>query len=179
MIQENVNQILSFLVLFLHICLVLFIFFYFIFKKQSKWFFQWIGKWGVLFAFLLALISMIGSLYYSEIVLLEPCVLCWYQRIFMYPLVFILGMFLLKKKKDKEIISYNLMLSYIGLFFAAYQIFLQKFSTVDVFVCSPFTKRVSCIESYFVEYGYINLPVISLTVFILIIIFLSFAKKHG
>ena len=49
---------------------------------------------GILFAFLIALVSMLGSLYFSEIARLEPCELCWFQRIFMYPQVIITCMYI-------------------------------------------------------------------------------------
>ncbi|WP_082321816.1 disulfide bond formation protein B [Variovorax paradoxus] len=37
-------------------------------------------------AFLVAFASTLGSLFFSEVMKLEPCVLCWYQRIAMFPL---------------------------------------------------------------------------------------------
>lgn len=51
-------------------------------------------------AFAVSLIAMFGSLYYSEVLHLPPCVLCWYQRICMYPLVLILGYAIYKKNRD-------------------------------------------------------------------------------
>ncbi len=51
-------------------------------------------------AFAIALLATLGSLYYSEILHLPPCVLCWYQRIAMYPLVLILGYAIYKRNRD-------------------------------------------------------------------------------
>lgn len=45
----------------------------------------------LLLAWLVALASTLGALFFSEVMQFEPCVLCWYQRIAMFPLVFVLG----------------------------------------------------------------------------------------
>ena len=42
-------------------------------------------------AWVIALLSTLGSLFFGEIMKLPPCTLCWYQRICMYPLVVILA----------------------------------------------------------------------------------------
>src|SRR5690625_1829649 len=54
----------------------------------------------LLFIWTVALISLLGSLFYSEVMGYEPCKLCWIQRIFMYPLVVIYGYALMKKNVD-------------------------------------------------------------------------------
>ena len=40
---------------------------------------------------IIAAVATVGSLYFSEVMGLIPCELCWYQRILMYPLVVMLG----------------------------------------------------------------------------------------
>ena len=54
----------------------------------------------IFIAWLLATIATLGSLFFSEVMEIQPCVLCWYQRIFMYPLVviFLVGLFPLDRK---------------------------------------------------------------------------------
>ena len=48
--------------------------------------------WFPLFtAWAIAAISTLGALFLGEVMGLAPCVLCWYQRIFMFPLVLVLG----------------------------------------------------------------------------------------
>ena len=49
-----------------------------------------IGPYAIWMAAVVALTAMAGSLYFSEVAHLEPCVLCWYQRIAMYALAVIL-----------------------------------------------------------------------------------------
>jgi len=75
--------------------------------------------WNLIFAcWILAAGATLGSLFFSEVMGLKPCVLCWYQRIFMYPLVVILlvGMFPL----DNRVVRYALPLAVIGWLFAIY-----------------------------------------------------------
>jgi disulfide bond formation protein DsbB len=72
------------------------------------------------FAWLVALVATLGSLYYSEVRNFIPCTLCWYQRIAMYPLVLILG--LATWRNDVHIRPYALTLSLVGLFWSSYHL---------------------------------------------------------
>jgi disulfide bond formation protein DsbB len=72
------------------------------------------------FAWLVALVATLGSLYYSEVRNFIPCTLCWYQRIAMYPLVFILG--IATWRNDAQIRPYALTLSLLGLFWSSYHL---------------------------------------------------------
>ena len=60
-------------------------------RKQFPKIGAFLGRYGLLFAFLTALGATAGSLFYSNVAGFAPCELCWFQRIFMYPLVIILG----------------------------------------------------------------------------------------
>lgn len=71
-------------------------------------------------AWLVALVATLGSLYYSEVRNFIPCTLCWYQRIAMYPLVFLLGM--ATWRNDAGIRPYALTLSLLGLFWSSYHL---------------------------------------------------------
>ncbi len=72
------------------------------------------------FAWLVALVATLGSLYYSEVRNFIPCTLCWYQRIAMYPLVFLLG--IATWRNDAGIRPYALTLSLLGLFWSSYHL---------------------------------------------------------
>ena len=71
-----------------------------------------------------AVIATLGSLYYSEIRHFTPCILCWYQRILMYPLVILIAVGILRK--DKNLPYYVLPLSFGGMIIALYHVLLQK-----------------------------------------------------
>ncbi|WP_251025129.1 MULTISPECIES: disulfide oxidoreductase [unclassified Bacillus (in: firmicutes)] len=71
-----------------------------------------------------SIIAMFGSLYFSEIKQYEPCALCWYQRIIMYPFTIISGIAIIRK--DYWISSYTMILSAIGAFISTYHYLIQK-----------------------------------------------------
>lgn len=129
------------------------------------------------FAWLQALAATFGSLYASEILGWAPCVLCWYQRILMYPLVFILPVGILKK--DKNLPFYVLPLSILGGLIALYQYLLQ----VGIIPKSttPCTFGISCTVKYVDLFGFITLPLLSFLGFAFItasvLIFQKFSKK--
>lgn len=131
-----------------------------------------VAKKGILIGFVVALGAMLTSLYYSEIVGYEPCVLCWYQRIFLYPEALILGVALYKR--EASIRLYSLVLSALGGLIALYHVFLEQGITAGI-PC-PATGP-SCLTRYVFEYGFVTIPVMSLTAFILIFLAVYFSAK--
>jgi disulfide bond formation protein DsbB len=118
-------------------------------------------------SFIVALTATLGSLYYSEIVGYEPCKLCWFQRILMYPQVVIFGMAIWKK--DKHISSYALALSGIGALIAGYHYLLQR-GIAPATSCSAVGASVDCSQTFVMEFGYITIPVMAFTGFVLLVL---------
>jgi disulfide bond formation protein DsbB len=117
-------------------------------------------------AFAAALIAMFGSLYFSEIRQYEPCELCWYQRILMYPFVVLLG--IATVKKDYGIAFYTMILSAIGGCISLYHFGIQKLSFLaDV---APACGRVPCTSDYINWLGFITIPFLALIAFIIVFI---------
>ena len=118
-------------------------------------------------------IATIGSLSLSEVLGFVPCKLCWYQRIFMYPISII--SFIGVIKNDDSIKKYILPISIIGFVIALYHVLLQMFPTI--LECSDEVAKCSAVE--FAQYGYITIPVMSLTAFALVIVIsiFGFLKK--
>ncbi len=118
--------------------------------------------------FLIALLSTAISLYFSEILKLAPCVLCWYQRIFMYPIVLISAVNIIRKHQD--IYYYILPFSILGFFIALYQnLLVWKILPETV---APCTTGVSCIDQQFVLFGFFTIPLGSLIAFAGITLFM-------
>ena len=91
MLLEYVNKISAILTLLSQVFLagaVILLFF----PKTRNYILIFFGRHGMLLAFLVAVASLVLSLFYSDYIGYEPCKLCWYQRIFIYPQVIILGM---------------------------------------------------------------------------------------
>ncbi len=126
-------------------------------------------------AFLTALASMLGSLFFSEIAKLQPCVLCWYQRIFMYPLPLLLYISLIRR--ETSIKPHVIALSAVGALIASYHYFLQLFPNAHIVPCEAFSP-VSCTEGYTFYYGYISIPMMSLSAFLMIIVLLLSSSKN-
>jgi disulfide bond formation protein DsbB len=118
----------------------------------------------VYIAWIQAFVATAGSLFFSEVLHFPPCVLCWYQRIFMYPLVFLLGVGIVRK--DKKIYSYVLPLSIIGSLIALYHSLL--YWKIIPENAAPCTAGVSCTTKFIEWFGFITIPFLSLLAFLLI-----------
>lgn len=126
-------------------------------------------KWGLLFSsWLVALVSTLGSLFFSEVMKYPPCVLCWYQRICMYPLVLLLliGMFPL----NRNVIKFSLPLAAIGFAIGLYHNLLYYKILPES--AAPCREGVSCTTAHIEWLGFITIPFLSLLGFSIIIILL-------
>lgn len=118
-------------------------------------------------AFAVALLSTLGSLFFSEILGWTPCKLCWLQRIFMYSSVFVLGWSLWRSDQPTGL-EYAAMLSVPGALIAAYHVGLHQFERfMPATACGA--GEVSCAASYTFWYGYITIPTMALTGFLAIL----------
>jgi disulfide bond formation protein DsbB len=126
------------------------------------------GRYGLYFAWVVSLIATGGSLYFSEVLGFIPCTLCWVQRIFMYPLAIMLGM--ASYRGDRRIIPYVLPLTVIGGCVSLFHYLLQKVPGLAlVFPCKV---GVPCAQDYIDWFGFITIPFLALTAFILITVLL-------
>lgn len=116
-------------------------------------------------AWVTALLGMVGSLYFQYVLHFQPCVLCWYQRIAMYPLVIILGVGIMGK--DKNFLWSALPLSIVGLLISIYQNLLYYGILPEA--AAPCTLGVSCTTRYINLFGFLDVPQLSLLSFIAII----------
>lgn len=118
----------------------------------------------LLLSWITAIIATLGSLYFSEVQHFIPCTLCWYQRIFMYPLVIILGTAVYRN--DKEIYKYVLPLSIVGMLISGYHTLLQKVPYIQQFeMC---TTGVPCSKDYINWLGFITIPLLAFIAFTMI-----------
>ena len=113
-----------------------------------------------------SLIATLGSLYFSEIMKYEPCELCWYQRILMYPMVILLGAAYVRK--DFHAALYSTILSGIGLLVSLYHYSIQKVSILTE--SAPTCGRVPCTGEYINLFGFVTIPFLALSGFTIIFI---------
>jgi disulfide bond formation protein DsbB len=126
-------------------------------------------------AWLQALVAMLGSLFFSEVMKLPPCVLCWYQRILMYPLVFIIAVGILLE--DKRLNFYALPLSITGLVIAVYHNLL--YYNIIPEAITPCSAGISCTTRQIEWFGFITIPLLSLIAFTLITLAMFLYKKES
>lgn len=141
-------------------------------KKQSK-FFKKIVSFADIYTFVIALVSTLGSLYYSEIAGFNPCKYCWFQRILMYPLVII--MFVALRNKDKNVSRYVLPLSGIGTLLAGYHYLTQLGWLPSTCIATGYS--VGCAKVFVMTFGYITIPMMSFTAFLFIYILQRLPRK--
>ncbi len=112
-------------------------------------------------AWIQSLVATLGSLAFSEIMRFPPCVLCWYQRICMYPLVAIFAVGILRK--DKNVIYYAWPLVIAGWLIAFYHNLLYYHVLPESMV--PCVAGISCTIKFFAWFGFITIPLMSFTAF--------------
>jgi disulfide bond formation protein DsbB len=132
--------------------------------------------WSIIFVcWLWVTGATLGSLFFSEIMELPPCSLCWVQRIFMFPLAIILlvGLF----PPDGSVVRYARPLALCGAATAAFHVLLQ----LDVIPesAAPCEQGVSCAEVSLVLFGFVSIPVLSLVVFSAVAGLLYHLKRSG
>jgi len=133
------------------------------------------SSWNILFlCWLVVSVSALGSLFFSYVMEFAPCVLCWYQRIFLFPLMLILavGLFPL----DKKVVKYALPLAIAGWLTAAYHNLL--YSGIIPESIQPCSQGVSCTEEYIDLFGFLSIPLLSLLSFTTIIILLTILYRR-
>lgn len=116
-------------------------------------------------AWVVSIVATCASLYLSEVLLFEPCRLCWFQRIFMYPQVILLG--IASYKDDRKIISYVLPMSIIG---GSISILHYLEQMVPSFAkVAPCSVGISCSSDPLNWFGFITVPLLALIAFVMII----------
>jgi disulfide bond formation protein DsbB len=121
------------------------------------------GVW-IYLAWLVSIAATVGSLYFSEIRMFVPCTLCWWQRIFMYPLVIVLG--IATFRQDGQVWRTALPLSVIGLATATYHYLLQKVPAIAP--PASCALGVPCNVQYINWFGFVTIPFLALVAFALI-----------
>jgi disulfide bond formation protein DsbB len=123
-------------------------------------------------AALVALVTMAGSLYYSEVAHFVPCKLCWYQRIAAYPLTILLLVAAIRG--DRRVWHYVVPLAVVGAGFSVYHAQLQAFPGQGSSFC---TVTEPCTARYVWEWKFISLPLMALSAFVIIITLVLVARS--
>ena len=113
---------------------------------------------------MVSLVATAGSLFFSEVMELPPCVLCWYQRIAMYPLVLLVGAGIIMRDERWRI--YALPLSLSGLVVSVYHNLLY-YGVIPENI-APCKQGISCTTVQIEWLGFITIPLMALTAFVIV-----------
>lgn len=113
-----------------------------------------LGSGAVWLAWLVALVATVGSLIYSEVIGFQPCRLCWFQRIAMYPMAVILLVGAIRR--DVTVKFYALPLALVGLGISIWHYLIQTFPSLsESAACDP---SVPCSAKYVDIFGFVSIP---------------------
>ena len=143
-----------------------------------EWLHERLGRHGALIGLSLVGASVLGSLFFSEVARLPACFLCLVERALMYPQMILFGWYLYKPQR---VLLYGALgFSISGLLVSAYQVALANGAVRDILSCETLGSIVSCSFKYFELFGYLTIPVMSLSVFaaLLTILIVVLHRKH-
>jgi disulfide bond formation protein DsbB len=144
-------------------------------EKRKNFYLDFIDKHFLVLVFLISLFASIFPLVYSEIIHFVPCYLCWWQRVFMFPLVLMFGVALWDK--DRKVIRYALPLLCVGFLISVYQNFFYYFGENSNLPCDA--SGVSCYQHLVSVFGgYISIPMLALTAFFGLLTLLAVAHFY-
>ena len=125
-------------------------------------------------AWVVALVATSGSLYFSEVADFQPCRLCWFQRIAMYPLaVLLLGMAV--RRDIRNGFWYAIPFPVIGVGISLYHVYIERNPEAESQACRA---GVPCSTKWIEELGYVTIPVLAGTAFLTIIVLLLSARSR-
>ncbi len=123
---------------------------------------------------LAGLLALGGSLFYSDVLGYEPCKFCWWQRIFIYPQVILLGLALIRK--DYKVWKYSIYLAGISTFISINHYILQTTGS-SLLPCSAVGYSSACSKVFVMTFGYMTIPLMAATTGGLIIVSMLYARR--
>jgi disulfide bond formation protein DsbB len=174
---ESANFLVGIGTLLLQIATIGLFVVYFLSKKNHSLrnFVHYVAANSLWLAFMVNLAALVGSLYYSEILGLAPCSLCWIQRIFQYPQVVLFA--IASWKKDTNITIYSIWLSILGAIVSLYQHYLQTGGEQLIPCPASSAAGVDCAKRFLFEFGYITFPLVAFSVFAFLIVLMLYVRK--
>jgi disulfide bond formation protein DsbB len=138
---------------------------------------RWLWGYELWAAFVVAAVATGGSLFFSQVVRFIPCELCWFQRLFMYPLSILL--LLMAIWGDNRAARYALALPVVGAGVSIYHMLIGYGAISEPKACS-ITPGVGCGTNWLIgeDFGYLLIPTLALTAFLLLIGFLALASAE-
>lgn len=156
---QTIQTILPYTILASHVVLVIVFLAVLGRKGWGKKAYAFLSQHALLAGLLISLAAIGGSLFYSEAVGYEPCILCWWQRVFLYPQVILFAIAL--KAKERTIFAYSAVLALFAGVVALYHSYVYMGGT-SILPCTALGG--ACDKIYVMAFGYITIPSMSLTI---------------
>ena len=134
-----------------------------------------LDRWGLQIGFLASLFATLMTLYYSDVLGLQPCGWCWVQRVFLWPQAVLFAVALWKR--DRTVALYSIALSVLGAIVALYQHYLQMGGN-SLLPCPANGGGGDCAQRFLFEFGYITFPLASFSLFAFLIVLMLFVLKR-
>lgn len=166
----TIQSLFPYLVLASHVLLAI-LFLALIFRNSwGREMAEFVGKHSIVLGLIVSLAAVGGSLFYSELVGYPPCVLCWWQRLFLYPqvILFVVALWW----KDKGVYKYSAALALIAGIIALYHSYVY-WGGESLLPCTALGG--ACSKIYVMAFGYITIPSMSLTI-VLYLLLLAWAN---
>jgi disulfide bond formation protein DsbB len=144
--------------------------------KGARTVYVWLAKHALPVGFILTFLSTTVSLYYSDVLGVLPCGLCWFQRVFIYSSMFLFGY--AWWKKDYKVWNYINILAIPGLLIALYHEYLQL-GYSELIPCPAIASTVDCAKPTFLEYGFITYPFMSVVLFATLLLVSWSVRKYS
>lgn len=154
------------------------VFLWMIFRPKDR-LIQWIGHRSIGLALIVAIVAVSSSLTFSDYFHMEPCKLCWYQRIVIFPQVLILLIAFLRKYRN-EVVWYSSALACVAIPISIFHYLLQMIDAPALHgfaPCDVTGQAPSCSSYYVILYGYVTIPMMALTTSLLILLLMVLHRR--
>ena len=145
------------------------------FKDKSRAVRARLAPFALPLAFIATLAGAALTLVYSDIFGFVPCGLCWFQRIFLYPMPILLGIALWTR--DQGVTKYILGLGIPGALVALYQHYLQMGGS-SLVACPAVSDAADCAQRIIFEYGFVTFPLMAFALFLLAMLLALVARSE-
>lgn len=137
---------------------------------------RWLWGYELWAVFVVTAVATGGSLFLSEVRGFIPCELCWFQRICMYPLVIVT--LLAALRNDYRVARYLWPLPVVGGGVSVYHLLVENRVVGQTNACLA-SAPGGCATKWIEEFGYMTIPTLALTGFVLALAFLLLAARDA
>lgn len=169
--NSALSSLLPVLALVSHIVFVFLVACCIFYKSWGQTVVRFLGKHSLRLGLFASCIAVAGSLFYSEIMGFEACILCWWQRVLLYPSVFIFAMALWRRERSAY--YYVIPLAVLAGIIGIYQSYVYLGGS-SLLTCT--SAEGACLKIYVMAFGYITIPLMSATVSMYLLLF-AWANK--